>query len=411
MLRYLRFGVVSLAIASLIVLTAISSTRVWYGQTKLVTSDRQSTQIGSALAVNEKTLVIGAANYGNDSGAAYVFKRSSSAPGWVEQAKLRPADVQRYDLFGAEVALSGDTLAIAAPGVKLPDSSQSNRTSRRGMVYVFTRNGSTWSEQARLVSPDAVVRRYGASITLEGDTLVVGDEGVAHVFVRDRKTNTWSHHARLTGPAVFGSAVALSGNTLVVGGTRASVFERDPTTGVWQAQAQLAKLGSEGFGQAVALKGDTLVVGAYDEPQRLYVRTGAAYVFQRDPLRRVWHEQAKLVPRGARVGGGLLHFINTYGFGYRVAIDQDAIVVSACAPGAIFYSQEQAAYLFRQDQRVGRWRQQAKLLPSVQSRQNFGCSIARWENTILVGATGEAAADGTRATGAVYLFDLRDAPP
>jgi hypothetical protein len=54
MLRYLLFGVVSLAIASLIVLTAISSTRVWYGQTKLVTSDRQSTQIGSALAVNEK---------------------------------------------------------------------------------------------------------------------------------------------------------------------------------------------------------------------------------------------------------------------------------------------------------------------------------------------------------------------
>jgi hypothetical protein len=76
------------------------------------------------------------------------------------------------------------------------------------------------------------VRRYGESIALEGDTLVVGDEGVAHVFVRDRQTNTWSHHTRLTGLAVFGPAVALSGNTLAIGGRRVAVFERDLTTGV-----------------------------------------------------------------------------------------------------------------------------------------------------------------------------------
>jgi hypothetical protein len=148
------------------------------------------------------------------------------------------------------------------------------------------------------------VRRYGESIALEGDTLVVGDEGAVHVFGRNRKTNTWSHHTRLSGSETFGPAVALSSNTLAVGGSRTFVFERKRAAGEWQQQAQLDP-GSR-FGQPVALAGNTLVVAEYHETQLPHVKTGAVYVFERDPARGGWSEQAKLVPRGARVGNGLL---------------------------------------------------------------------------------------------------------
>jgi hypothetical protein len=154
-------------------------------------------------------------------------------------------------------------------------------------------------------------------------------------------------------------------------------------------------------------------VGANKEPQLLHVNTGAAYVYQRDPVRGLWHKQAKLVPQGARVGGGLLYIFFIYGFGNEVAIDQDAIVISACPPaGTLNSSPEQAAYLFRRNSSTGRWRQQAKLMPPAQSQQgNFGCAVAISGNTVLAGATSEAAEDGTRPRGAVYLFDLRDATP
>lgn len=419
MFRNSFFIVTAIVIAMSIVLAVVRSPRVWYGQTKLVASEQVGgRRFGGVLTLNEETLLVGVPGYGesmnNAGGAVYVFERSTSAPGWVEQAKLRPADLQNNDQFGARVAVSGDTLAIAAPGIWLPH--RPGFPNKRGMVFVFTRNGSTWSEQARLTSPNPITSQYGESIALEGDTLVVSEKNATQVFVHDRQMNTWSHHTTLTAPNpnwAFGSAVALSGDTIAVGGNGlVFVFERDRATGVWQGQAEVREPGAAGFGKAVALQGDTLVVGAYAESQLLQAETGAVYVFQRDPVMGFWSEQAKLRPRGARSGDGLLRFLNSYGFGVRVAIDRDAIAVVACqADFRLFYSGETAVYLFRRNPRTGRWLQQAKVMPPAQSQQKGFCTMALAGNMLLAGAPTEASEDGKRATGAVYLFDLQNPPP
>ena len=298
---------------------------------------------GAAIAVSGNTIVVGANkeasnqtiitngttasadNSAADAGAAYVFVRSGTT--WTQQAYLKAPNAEGGDLFGADVALSGDTLVVGASSEASNQTTITNGTTASadnsaadaGAAYVFTRSGSTWSQQAYLKAPNAEGGDFfGSSVTISGDTIVVGasgeasnqttitngttasadnsaaDAGAAYVFVRTG--TTWTQQAYLKAPNAesndnFGRAVSLSGDTLVVGasledsnqttitnGTTASadntaadagaayVFTRTGTT--WTQQAYLKAPNAEGgdlFGWTVALSGNTIVVGAWSE--------------------------------------------------------------------------------------------------------------------------------------------------
>jgi hypothetical protein len=104
---------------------------------------------------------------------------------WTEQAKLQPAGGSVTAFFGSSVALEGDTAVIGA-FLDVNDGVQS------GSVYVFTRVGGVWSEQARLTPPDgAEFDAFGDSAALDGDTVLIGamndddngfESGSAYVF-------------------------------------------------------------------------------------------------------------------------------------------------------------------------------------------------------------------------------------
>jgi hypothetical protein len=226
---------------------------------------------GLSIAVSGDTLAVGAP--GDREGAVYVFVRSGSA--WVQQAKLRAFDGRNGDEFGDAVALEGDRLVVGARGAD----------DRRGVVYVYLRSGTAWALDARL-QPAGLAEnsQFGASVALDGSTLVAGapwfpgpsagdwGHGAAWVYVRG---GSWSQQARLqTGSAAdgaqFGTSVALDGDRIAVGvaggdGFRGSVeiFQRSATT--W---SQTALIGSpltapgHAFGWSVALDGGTLLVGA-----------------------------------------------------------------------------------------------------------------------------------------------------
>jgi hypothetical protein len=134
-------------------------------------------RFGAALAIDGTTVVAGAPGTdpevsGSSTGAVYVFTLSAAT--LTLDQTLAASDASDFDAFGSALALSGDTLAIGAPGAD-PDQGTGNGT---GAVYIFSRAGGSWTEQTKLASTllgdgDS----FGASVALAGDTLLVGASG------------------------------------------------------------------------------------------------------------------------------------------------------------------------------------------------------------------------------------------
>ena len=181
-------------------------------------------QFGYSVAIDGDTLVVGAYGVGDNgfnSGSAYVFTRTGTI--WTEQAKLTASDGAERDRFGWSVAIDVNTIVVGAWG-------DDDNGERSGSAYVFTRSGTTWSQQTKLTASDGAARdQFGGSVAIAGDTIVVGahqdDEngnrsGSAYVFTRTE--TTWTQQAKLTasdGAAddIFGISVAIAGDTIVAG--------------------------------------------------------------------------------------------------------------------------------------------------------------------------------------------------
>ena len=287
--------------------TTLLSTLLWSQQAKLIPTDAaEDDNAGFSVALDGDTAVIGAP-YHDKRGAVYVFVRSGTT--WTQQAKLTASDGASYDAFGIAVAISGDTVVIGATG-------DDDNGSSSGSAYVFVRNGTTWTQTAKLTASDGTESDYfGRAVAIVGDTVLIGatDDthsnitraGSAYVFVRSGPT--WSQQAKLTAsdPGAydrFGYAVALDGDTALVGAHQdndsgadsgsAYVFVRSGTT--WSQQAKLTASDAatgDFFGHAVALSGDTALIGAYRADSGGTDR-GVAYVFVRNGT--TWSQQTKL---------------------------------------------------------------------------------------------------------------------
>src|SRR6266508_458911 len=165
----------------------------WSQQAKLTASDAASgDRFGDAVGISGNTVVVGASDAASDAGSAYVFVRSGTS--WSQQAMLTASDAAVFDLFGRALAVSGDTAVIGAP------SDDTDAGPNAGSAYVFVRSGTSWSQQAKLTASDAAAFDFfGAAVAISGDTVVVGaladdtdagsNAGSAYVFV-SAPTNT-----------------------------------------------------------------------------------------------------------------------------------------------------------------------------------------------------------------------------
>jgi hypothetical protein len=235
--------------------------------------------------------------------------------------------------FGRSVALSadGDTAIVGAP--RDNGEGPGEGEGEGGAVWVFTRSGATWTRQARLTAGEEQgTVRFGRSVALaaDGDTALVGgpnDNGVGAVWVFTRTGTTWTQQAKLTGSEEsgsgwFGSSVALAGDgdTALVGGFvdhsdtgAAWVFARSGST--WTQQGPKLTGGEESgegeFGWSVALSGDggTALVGGRGDAGGL----GAAWVFARAGA--AWAQLGEKLTGGGESGAGQ--------FGDSVALSGD----------------------------------------------------------------------------------------
>jgi hypothetical protein len=298
---------------------------------------------------------------------------------FAQQAYLKASNAEENDEFGWSVALSGDTLVV---GAWQEDSSASggeadNSAPGAGAVYVFIRNGGAWSQQAYLKASNAEAGDiFGSSVAISGDTLVVGAIGSAAAYVFTRSSGVWSQQAYL----------------------KASNAEADDM-----------------FGWSVAISGDTLVVGACEEESSASGGendnsaryTGAAYVFTRSS--GVWSQQAYLKASNAEAWDY---------FGWSVALSGDTLVVGApYDPYELNIGSEDegdnsagAVYVFTRS--GGVWSQQAYLKASnAEAGDWFGWRVAISGGTLVVGACAEdSSASGGEAdnsaawAGAAYVW-------
>ena len=210
-------------------------------QAKL-TSGTSAEEVGSSLAMSGDTIVAGAPNH-TGLGKLYVFVRP--AGGWADAsaftARLGDASESSGDVLGKSVAISGDTIVAGAQG--------------SGYADVFVRPPGGWattSTPAAQLTDSAISGNtgFGSSVAVSGDTVVVGDPadggaiGGAYVYVKP--AGGW---ANATLP-------------------NASLFASSPTSG-------------QQLGQSVAIAGDTIVAGAGGWRDSSNVQTGAVFVFVR----------------------------------------------------------------------------------------------------------------------------------
>jgi hypothetical protein len=177
-------------------------------------------QYGINVAIQEPLVVIGASTPAGG-GKAYVYRYSGGF--WREEQILVGSDTQPGDEFGNGVAVDGDTIVVGAP---LADQAGTDD----GAAYVFRYDGTTWNEEAKLVrTAVADSTSFGYSCELEGDLCVVGsprddengfESGAAFTFRREG--TTWTELAKLTrrGAGVdewFGGHLAMDGDYLMSG--------------------------------------------------------------------------------------------------------------------------------------------------------------------------------------------------
>ena len=413
---------------------------------------------GSTLAVGTVYEGSNASGVGGDqtdntffsSGAVYIFTLTGSM--WTQQAYVKASNVLEEALFGNSVSLSsnGSTLAVGAE-YEFSDYS--------GAAYIFTRTGSTWSEQKFLKASDkAEYDEFGSSVSLSGDgsTLAVGarvgdsaaaaDSGVVYMFAR---TGTdWPEQQKVSASGLlaedeFGYSVSLNsdGTTLAVGAPRESsdvtgigaayIFTRTGTSWSQQEKVVATSQGQEDyFGYSISLSGDgnTLAVGAKGEDSSA-VRvggnqsdnnasgSGAAYIFTRAGT--AWSQQAYVKASNTGAEDEFGYSVSLSSDGSTLAVGARSEDSNATGLGGIesdnTANESGAVYTFSLTGTT--WTQQAYVKATdAEGSDIFGesVSLSGDGSTLAVGAAGEGSnATGLRGnasdnsageSGAVYLY-------
>ncbi|MHC4657691.1 MAG: FG-GAP repeat protein [Planctomycetota bacterium] len=395
---------------SIVAFLTVPSYASWPKHQKLLPASLDAGDwFGVEVEVDGSTAIIGASrddgqsNIYSDSGAAYIY--ACNDPNWALQQKLHQSDPADDDYFGCSVDIDGDTVVIGAHGADTG-----------GVAYVFTRSGSTWTEQQKLTASDAASGdNFGHTVAIDGNTIVIGaytddydsntDAGSAYVF--DYNGLTWSQQQKLTpsDAAVgdeFATSVEIDGNSIIVGSPRddddgsnsgsAYVFTYNGST--WTQEDKLTASDASMyhyFGEFVDIQDNTALVGANKADANGTSSAGAAYVFGRSGTS--WSEDQKLIDNNPN---------SNEKFGYAIAISGDWITIGApkdkesgVGTGAAFI------YVWDDSQ----WTLQERLIDANGAPDdNFGWSVDVSYGTVIIGVLDDD--DAGTSAGSAHIYDF-----
>jgi len=371
-----------------------------------------------------------------NSGAVYVFTRSGGQ--WTRQAYVKASNAGGGDHFGSFVALSadGNTMAVAAhwessAATGVNGNQADDSLPQAGAVYIFTRNGATWTQQAYLKASNTGRAGSGAEDPGDGDQF-----GFSLALSRDG--NTLAAGANSEDSNAAGAKSDQRDDSFSSAGA-VYVFAR--TGGTWAQQAYLKAdastntgLGDQfGFSVALSANGNTLAVGVYDESgsgrtinapiDRMRGGSGAVYVFARNGA--TWTREAYLKTWNADGGDSWGVSVALSDNGNTLAtgsLDEDCVCTGVVGAPSDIGSNDQKADLSSGAAAIfvrsgATWTQQAYIKASNTGQEDwFGVRLALSGdgNTLAVGAPNEDSAaqgvggrqndDSATEAGAVYLF-------
>lgn len=253
---------------------------------------------GRSVSIDGTALIVGAPGKDNiidNEGAAYIFRFQSG--NWVQEQRITHMNPQVADRFGWDVAIDGDRAVIGAWGDDTVDNSA-------GAGYVFHRAAGVWSQEDVLTADDGTsLAQLGRSVDIDGDRVILGawqddDAGffTGAAYTYTRTGSNWIQEDKLIADDAdafrwFGVDVDLQGSLALIGAYgdeesaglesgAAYVFVRSGAT--WSQQDKL--IASDGamearFGSAVALDGVNAWIGAPQDPEAADL-AGAAYHFR-----------------------------------------------------------------------------------------------------------------------------------
>jgi hypothetical protein len=328
---------------------------------------------------------------------------SSAKAEFTQTAKLKPGDAVGGDRFGAQTALSGEVLVVAAP--------EHRSNGKFGAAYVYTKSEGGWQFSAELVSPYG--RPFATAVAIDGETIIVGamedrsefggvDAGLAFIFTR--AAGAWTLAAELRTPDAHSpnraaSAVAVQNGTAVVGVDSDSAFGSPAGAAyvfgqagdVWNFQQKLyaSELSSGArFGSAIDLDGDFLAISAQSETSN----RGAVHLFGRE--NNIWTHRERIVAPDSDTGNI---------FGRSVALRDGFLAVGRTDDNDAGQGAG-AVYVFRVLADTREFVQKL-FAGDAAPFSAFGTSVSISEGKIFAGAP-SAPVEGSSTVGAVYVFAL-----
>jgi hypothetical protein len=363
------------------------------GSRKIVADDRKNnSEFGRAVSISGKYAVVGVpyeradANNQNEmsqSGAAYIFEKINDST-WKQVQKIVASDRTSGDHFGWSVGISGNYIVVGAVYDR-EDAAGNNMGTSAGSAYIFEKNSNNAWRQVKKIGPTPwdSYSYFGGAVAIEGNTIVVGAVGHS----KDTTENGTGYVG--DGGAVF-------------------VFEGSGSN--WNfTQKLLAKDRTqlnhgENFGNSVSISGNYIIAGAwgsrFDENNaNLFESAGAAYIFERSGGR--WIPVQKIVASDRTAYDE---------FGYSVAVSGDNAIVGARRTTLTTDEDNNGytgtGYIFSRDQ-SGKWKETLKIIPADRkSGDLLGVSVAM--NGELAAISASNADSISPNEGAVYIYRLAD---
>ncbi len=362
---------------------------------------------GASVAVDGAIAVVGAPeddDAGSSSGSAYVFRFDGTD--WSQEQKLTAGDAAGGDDFGFAVAISGDTIVVGSPR----DDTVAGNRAGSAYVYVFDVGLQLWIEKQHLFASDAGADdRFGSSIAIDGETLLVGatqedqaapNAGAGYVFARTG--GVWLHQDKLvptssgTNPQM-GRSASLDGDVAVLGAWQdapaamfsvgaAHVFRRSGTT--WSEEQKLTASDAADFrwfGQSVSVSGTVIAVGAYGDRGNDLSESGGAYFYIFNGLS--WDELDNVNASDPTANDR---------FGWSIALDGDNAIIGTGISASKGYLFHRELVLYTEQTTLN------STDPDVSAEYAWAVAISG--TTAVMGDRNAAA-----GTGVAFVFDLAGA--